>query len=42
MKLFVVQASNFADVENAVGKGCVFKRGNELLAQLDSYTITKQ
>ena len=34
--LFVVQAGNFADVENAVGKGHVFKRGSELLAHLDS------
>jgi len=36
--LFVVQAGNFADVENAVGKGYVFKRGDQLVQYLNSLT----
>ena len=37
-KLFVTHADNLADVERAVGKGCVFKRGDQLVQYLNSLT----
>jgi len=41
-KLFVVQADNFNYVEMAVGKGCVFKRGEQLVSHLNSLIVKNQ